>query len=93
MRMCLKVEDSSTRAYRYEVPQNDCSIGPLFKVPSIFYVLVFLFIQREGYIYTHTHERGREGGRERESERKGLNVCVCAFVRVIYHECAPDIQF
>jgi hypothetical protein len=48
LRMCLKVEDSSTRAYRYEVPQTDCSIGPLFKVPSIFTVLVFLFIQREG---------------------------------------------
>jgi len=27
----LKVEDSSTRAFRFEVPQSDCSIGPLFK--------------------------------------------------------------
>lgn len=27
----LKVEDSSTRAFRFEVPQADCSIGPLFK--------------------------------------------------------------
>jgi len=27
----LKEEDSSTRALRFEVPQSDCSIGPLFK--------------------------------------------------------------
>jgi len=27
----LKVEDSSTRAFRFEVPQADCSIGPIFK--------------------------------------------------------------
>jgi ABC-type multidrug transport system ATPase subunit len=27
----LKLEDSSTRAFRYEVPQSDVNIGPLFK--------------------------------------------------------------